>query len=104
MKLCVVLFVVSVCSLTFGASISDSTLSGQPEEIRTKRTAYDGTSGCHKGYCWASCNGAFIVNILESPEWCYTSKDSYTQSYNYVTCTTHHECSDDWKCAGPCSV
>lgn len=58
--------------------------------------------GCQNNKCWAYCSGAF--RDKSSPEWCYTSKENYSQSYKYVECTQDSDCDGCWKCAGPCSV
>lgn len=59
---------------------------------------YCGTSGCHKGYCYSYCG---ISN--ENGDWCYTTK-TYSQSFEYVKCTSDKECNGCWKCAGSCTV
>lgn len=55
-------------------------------------------TGCYRGYCWAWCGLS-----LSSGDWCYTTK-TYSQSYQYVSCTYDSECNACWKCAGPCSL
>lgn len=55
-------------------------------------------AGCHKGKCWAWCGVS-----LSDGEWCYTTK-TYSQSYNYVACTTDYDCEKCWRCGGPCSI
>ncbi|CAI6343567.1 unnamed protein product [Macrosiphum euphorbiae] len=51
--------------------------------------------GCHNNYCFAYCS---IGN-----QWCYTTK-SYSQSFDYVSCTRDDECNGCWKCAGSCTL
>ncbi|VVC32110.1 Hypothetical protein CINCED_3A016102 [Cinara cedri] len=51
--------------------------------------------GCHKNYCWSYCS---LGN-----QWCYTTK-TYSQSYNYVSCTKDEDCNGCWKCGGPCTL
>lgn len=51
--------------------------------------------GCHKNKCWAYCS---LGN-----QWCYTTK-SYSQSYQYVSCSKDEDCNGCWKCAGPCTL
>jgi len=51
--------------------------------------------GCHKNSCWSYCS---LGN-----QWCYTTK-SYSQSYDYVSCTRDDECNGCWKCGGPCTL
>ncbi|CAF0729048.1 unnamed protein product [Adineta steineri] len=53
--------------------------------------------GCHKGYCWSGCAGAFPS--ITGPEWCYTRK-----SYEKMTCLEDKDCSGCWRCASSCSV
>lgn len=55
-------------------------------------------AGCHKGKCWAWCGVS-----LSDGEWCFTTK-TYSQSYDYVPCTTQYDCDKCWKCGGPCSI
>lgn len=55
-------------------------------------------AGCHKGYCWTYCGIA-----LNGGEWCYTTK-SYSQSFDYVKCSSDSECDKCWKCAGSCTL
>lgn len=55
-------------------------------------------AGCHKGKCWAWCGVS-----LSDGEWCYTTK-TYSQSYDYVACTSDYDCEKCWKCGGPCSI
>lgn len=57
------------------------------------------TAGCHNGYCWAWCGVS-----LSDGEWCYTSKNNYTQSHEYVECKEDSECNRCWKCGGPCAL
>lgn len=52
--------------------------------------------GCYYGYCWAGCTATSVG------EWCYTTK-TYSQSYDYVTCSSDSDCDLCWACAGPCS-
>lgn len=59
------------------------------------------SGGCWKGYCWAHCLA--IGNLVVANEWCYTTK-SYSQSYEYVTCSSDSECDLCWNCAGSCTV
>ncbi|XP_008180795.1 uncharacterized protein LOC100168737 [Acyrthosiphon pisum] len=51
--------------------------------------------GCHKNYCWSYCS---LGN-----QWCYTTK-TYSQSFEYVSCTRDDECNGCWKCAGSCTL
>jgi len=53
--------------------------------------------GCHKGYCWSGCAGAFPS--LTGPEWCYTTK-----SKGKITCSNDQDCNGCWRCSSPCSV
>ncbi|CAF2709652.1 unnamed protein product [Rotaria sp. Silwood2] len=53
--------------------------------------------GCHKGYCWAGCAGAFPS--LTGPEWCYTTK-----SKGKMTCSQDQDCNGCWRCSSPCSI
>merc|ERR1719433_111715 len=50
--------------------------------------------GCHKGYCWARCNGS---------QWCYTTPH-HSQSYVYIRCGNNEQCYPSWSCAGPCTA
>lgn len=54
--------------------------------------------GCHKGYCWASCDATAFNN-----EWCYTTR-GYSQDFKYVGCASDYECDKCWKCAGSCTA
>lgn len=54
-------------------------------------------AGCHNGYCWTYCG------LLLGTEWCYTTQ-SYSQSFQYVSCTHDSQCNKCWKCAGSCTV
>lgn len=54
-------------------------------------------AGCHNGYCWAFCG------LMLGTEWCYTSH-SYSQSFQYASCTSDSQCNKCWKCAGSCTV
>lgn len=56
-------------------------------------------AGCHKGYCWAWCGVS-----MSGGEWCYTSKNNYTQSHEFVECKEDSECNPCWKCGGPCAL
>eukprot|EP01098_Paradermamoeba_levis_P005181 TRINITY_DN2203_c0_g2_i2.p1 TRINITY_DN2203_c0_g2~~TRINITY_DN2203_c0_g2_i2.p1 ORF type:complete len:273 (-),score=96.44 TRINITY_DN2203_c0_g2_i2:37-855(-) len=56
-------------------------------------------SGCHHGYCWSGCAGAFPT--VNGPEWCYTRK---TKSGGRVKCSSDSECSGCWQCDGSCTV
>jgi hypothetical protein len=53
--------------------------------------------GCHKGYCWAGCAGAFPS--ITGPEWCYTTK-----SNNRIKCFENTDCDGCWRCSSSCSV
>ncbi|CAF3520524.1 unnamed protein product [Rotaria sp. Silwood1] len=53
--------------------------------------------GCHKGYCWAGCAGAFPS--LTGPEWCYTTK-----SKGKIACSQDKDCNGCWRCSSPCSI
>ncbi|UJR29205.1 hypothetical protein I4U23_010419 [Adineta vaga] len=53
--------------------------------------------GCHHGYCWAGCAGAFPS--LTGPEWCYTKT-----SDEKIKCQNDKDCSGCWRCFSPCSV
>ena len=53
--------------------------------------------GCHQGYCWSGCAGAFPS--LTGPEWCYT-----TSSNGKVPCSDNKDCNGCWRCSSPCSV
>jgi hypothetical protein len=53
--------------------------------------------GCHNGYCWSGCAGAFPS--VTGPEWCYTTK-----SNEKVTCSEDKDCNGCWRCSSPCSV
>jgi hypothetical protein len=53
--------------------------------------------GCHNGYCWAGCAGAFPS--VTGPEWCYTTKSS-----GKITCSKDNDCDGCWRCSSPCSV
>lgn len=81
------LFISAVCFSTQGAQ------------------GYEYAYGCYYGYCWAGCHaiwGASVVGALSgrrSGEWCYTK-----ESYDYVKCESMSDCSNEWKCAGPCSI
>jgi hypothetical protein len=55
--------------------------------------------GCHKGYCWSGCAGAF--RTVDGPEWCYTKKPG---SNDYATCDTKSDCSGCWHCKGACAA
>lgn len=55
-------------------------------------------AGCHRGKCWAWCGVS-----LSDGEWCYTTK-TYSQSYEYVPCTSDYDCNNCWNCGGPCSI
>lgn len=55
--------------------------------------------GCFRGYCWAGC----AATLLQANEWCYTTK-SYSQSFEYVTCSQDSECNLCWSCAGSCTI
>lgn len=55
-------------------------------------------AGCHNGKCWAWCGVS-----LSDGEWCYTTK-TYSQSYEYVSCSSDYDCEKCWKCGGPCSI
>lgn len=55
-------------------------------------------AGCHSGKCWAWCGVS-----LSDGEWCYTTK-TYSQSYDYVPCTSDYDCEKCWHCGGPCSI
>ncbi|KAF9580559.1 hypothetical protein BGW38_002735 [Lunasporangiospora selenospora] len=65
----------------------------------------DRSNGCHKGYCWAFCQGAGCALTVYQNEWCYTSLD-YSQSFNYMKCNTDADCTKHAKtyCAGSCTV
>lgn len=54
--------------------------------------------GCNSGYCWAYCGIS-----LKGGDWCYTT-ETYSQSYQYVTCKDDSDCNLCWKCGGPCSL
>lgn len=54
--------------------------------------------GCYKGLCWAYCGLS-----LSSLDWCYTT-ESYSQSYEYVTCEYNSDCNLCWRCAGSCTL
>jgi len=73
------------------ASCTSSCRSGCPANI----------GGCHQGYCWAQCWG--FLGTFSNSEWCWTTQ-SYSQSYQYVTCTKDSECSLSWSCAGACTL
>ena len=53
--------------------------------------------GCHQGYCWAGCAGAFPS--ITGPEWCYTTK-----SNGQIPCSDHRDCNGCWRCTSSCSV
>ena len=53
--------------------------------------------GCHKGYCWAGCAGAFPS--ITGPEWCYTTK-----SKGKITCSEDQDCNGCWRCSSSCSI
>ena len=57
--------------------------------------------GCYKGYCWANCYGPLTEMGVHN--WCYTTK-SYSQSYEYVKCTSDDQCNACWNCGGPCAA
>lgn len=53
--------------------------------------------GCHHGYCWAGCAGAFPS--ITGPEWCYT-----TQSRGKISCSNDTDCHGCWRCSTSCTV
>lgn len=53
--------------------------------------------GCHQGYCWSGCAGAFPS--ITGPEWCYTTK-----STGKVSCSNNNDCHGCWRCSSSCSV
>lgn len=53
--------------------------------------------GCHEGYCWAGCAGAFPS--VTGPEWCYTTK-----SNGKIACSDNQDCDGCWRCYSPCSL
>ncbi|PZC78002.1 hypothetical protein B5X24_HaOG202674 [Helicoverpa armigera] len=53
--------------------------------------------GCRDGYCWVQCR-SFPVD-----SWCWSTPTwSYSQSYQYVTCREHSDCTNRLQCATPC--
>jgi hypothetical protein len=53
--------------------------------------------GCHNGYCWTGCAGAFPS--ITGPEWCYTTK-----STDKIPCSDDKDCNGCWRCSSPCTV
>ncbi|CAF2686528.1 unnamed protein product [Rotaria sp. Silwood2] len=55
--------------------------------------------GCHKGYCWVECPGAFPS--VTGPQWYYTTK-----SNDKITCSKDKHCNESWRCFSSytCSV
>jgi len=53
--------------------------------------------GCHRGYCWAGCAGAFPT--VNGPEWCYTSFRGH-----YKMCSSDMDCDPCAQCQGACSL
>jgi hypothetical protein len=72
------------------------------KELNPLQNPYGATTctqwfGCHNGYCWAGCAGAFPS--VTGPEWCYTTKSS-----GKVTCSQDNDCDGCWRCSSPCIV
>ncbi|CAF1210288.1 unnamed protein product [Rotaria magnacalcarata] len=53
--------------------------------------------GCHRGYCWAGCAGAFPS--VTGPEWCYTETLN-----EKMTCSQDKHCDGCWRCSSSCSI
>lgn len=53
--------------------------------------------GCHRGFCWAGCAGAFPS--ITGPEWCYT-----TNSTGKIACRSDDQCHACWRCSSSCSI
>lgn len=53
--------------------------------------------GCHKGNCWSKC----APNDQGDRNWCYSSNQE--DGHGLVPCSQQLDCSETWRCRGPCS-